>query len=231
MKASYTLPGEPSLEELRSLRQLQRSLDELIEESLKERDNLAQTFQRCFPKLLEMTGAQAIALTTRNEELAEQTWIEGSWGERHPGPLLEENVGVRRVEDGTLVTQALDVAGSRVGSIGLLFPEDHTDVRESARLVRLLETVAEELDTVLCLVHTASEKHQLVVQCNLHLSNSVFEVGMDQAVLTLAQRVRLPGFLPFTTTLPNSESPGSLAGWKPPRGRSRRPMAPCSKSC
>ncbi len=39
------------------------------------------------------------------------------------------------------------------------------------------------------------EKHQLIVQCNLHLSNPVFEVGMDQAVLTLAQRVRLPGFL------------------------------------
>jgi class 3 adenylate cyclase len=170
-------------------------LDELIEESLKQRESLAQAFQRCFPKLLELTGASAIALTTRNEELAEQTWTEGSWGERHPGPLLEETAGVRRLEDGTLVTQALDVAGSRVGSIGLLFAEDHTDVRASARVARILETVAEELDTVLCLVHTAAEKHQLVVQCNLHLSNSVFEVGMDQAVLTLAQRVRLPGFL------------------------------------
>ncbi|MDY7226615.1 adenylate/guanylate cyclase domain-containing protein [Hyalangium rubrum] len=195
MKASYPLPAEPSLEELRSLRQLHRALDELLEESLKQRESLTQTFDRCFPKLLELTGARAIALTTRNEDLAEQTWTEGAWGERHPGPLLEEISGVRRMEDGTLVTQALDVGGTRVGSIGLLFPEDHTDVLESARLARLLETVAEQLDTVLCLVHTAAEKHQLIVQCNRHLANPVFEVGMDQAVLALAQRVRLPGFL------------------------------------
>jgi adenylate cyclase len=195
MKASYTLPAEPSLEELRALRHLQRSLDDLIEESLKQRESLSQTFDRCFPQLLELTGARAIALTTRNEELAEQTWIEGSWGERHPGLLLEETSGVRRLEDGTIVTQHLDVVGARVGSIGMLFPGDLTGVLESARVARILETVAEELDTVLCLVHTASEKHQLILQCNQHLANPVFEVGMDQAVLTLAQRVRLPGFL------------------------------------
>ncbi len=195
MKASYALPAEPSLEELRSLRQLQRALDELLEESLKQRESLGETFQRCLPKLLALTGASAIALTTRNEELTEHTWTEGAWGERHPGPLLEETPGVRRLEGGTLVTQPLDVAGARVGAIGMLFAEDHTGVEQSARLVRILEAVAEELDTVLCLVHTASEKHQLIVQCNRHLANPVFEVGMDQAVLTLAQRVRVPGFL------------------------------------
>src|SRR4051812_13580995 len=109
MKPSYALPAEPSLDELRSLRQLQRSLDELLEESLKERASLQQTFDRCFPRILELTGAHAIALTTRNEELAEQTWTEGPWGERHPSVLLEEASGVRRHEEGTLVTQALDV--------------------------------------------------------------------------------------------------------------------------
>jgi adenylate cyclase len=195
MKASYTLPAEPSLEELRMLRHLQRTLDELVEESLKSREGLHQTFDRCFPRILELTGARAIALTTRNEELAEQTWIEGTWGERHPGLLLEEASGVRRLEDGTLVTQPLDVVGTRVGSMGMLFPGDHTGVLESARIVRILETVAELLDTVLCLVHTAAEKHHLIIQCNRHLANPVFEVGMDQAVLALSQRVRLPGFL------------------------------------
>ncbi len=48
---------------------------------------------------------------------------------------------------------------------------------------------------MLCLVQTASEKHQLILQCNRHLANPVFEAGMDLAVLTLALRVRLPGFL------------------------------------
>lgn len=195
MKASYTLPEEPSLEELRSLRHLHRTLDELLEECLKQRESLQQTFDHCFPRILELTGASAIALTTRNEELAEQTWSEGPWGEVHPSLLLEEPSGVRRLGEGTLVTQPLDVVGTRVGSIGMLFPGDHTGVQESARIARTLETLGELLDTVLCLVHTAAEKHQLIVQCNQHLSNPVFEVGMDQSVLTLAQRVRLPGFL------------------------------------
>jgi adenylate cyclase len=194
MKASYALPAEPSLEELRSLRHLHRSLDELLEESLKQRESLHQTFERCLPRIVELTGALAIALTTRNEELAEQTWTEGPWGERHPSVLLEEATGVRRLEEGTVVTQHLDVVGTRVGSIGLLFSGDLTGVLESARIVRILETVAELLDTVLCLVQTASEKHQLILQCNQHLANPVFEAGMDQAVLALAQRVRLPGF-------------------------------------
>ncbi|MBN1205991.1 MAG: adenylate/guanylate cyclase domain-containing protein [Myxococcaceae bacterium] len=195
MKASYPLPAEPSLEELRSLRHLQRAMDDLLEESIKQRESLTQTFNRCFPRVLALTGARAIALTTRNEELAEQTWTEGDWGERHPGPLLEENAGVRLHELGTLVTQALDVVGTRLGSIGMLFPGELTGVQESARIARMLETVAELLDTVLCLVHTAVEKHHLIVQCNQHLANPVFEMGMDQAVLALAQRVRLPGFL------------------------------------
>ncbi|WP_224370165.1 adenylate/guanylate cyclase domain-containing protein [Hyalangium versicolor] len=195
MKASYALPAEPSLEELRSLRHLHRTLDELLEESLKERESLHQTFDRCLPRILELTGARAIAVTTRNEELAEQTWTEGPWGERHSSILLEEANGVRPLEDGTVVTQPLDVVGTQVGSIGLFFAGDHTGVKESARILRILETVAELLDTVLCLVHTAAEKQQLLLQCNQLLSNPVFEVGMDQAVLALAQRVRLPGFL------------------------------------
>jgi class 3 adenylate cyclase len=189
------LPAEPTLEELKALRHLHRAVDDLLEESLKERENLAQTFRRCFPTLLKLTGASALALTTRNEELAEQTWSEGDWGERFPGVLLREPVGVRRLGEGTLVTQHLDVVGTRVGVLGMLFPGDATGAVESARLLRMVDTVAEQLDTVLCLVHTASEKHQLLLQCNQHLANPVFEVGMDQAVLTLAQRVRVPGFL------------------------------------
>jgi class 3 adenylate cyclase len=195
MSVASPLSAEPSLEELKALRQLQRAVDDLLETSLKERESLTQTFRRCFPSLLVLTGARAIALTTRDEELVEQTWYEGDWGERFPGALLREALGVRRHEGGTLITQPLDVVGSRVGTLGLLFAGTHTGAVESARLARVLDTVAEQLDTVLCLVHTASEKHQLILQCNQHLANPVFEVGMDQAVLALAQRVRLPGFL------------------------------------
>ncbi|TQF16419.1 adenylate/guanylate cyclase domain-containing protein [Myxococcus llanfairpwllgwyngyllgogerychwyrndrobwllllantysiliogogogochensis] len=184
-----------SLEEYKALRALQRAVDDLLEESLRERENLTQSFRRCFPPILALTGARAVALTTRDEDLRVQTWCEGDWGEDFPGPLLEGPSGVRRLGEATLVTQPLDVAGDRVGSFGLLFTGDHASPEASARVLRLLDTIAEQLDTVLCMVHTASEKHQLIIQCNAHLANPVFEVGMDQAVLTLAQRVRLPTFL------------------------------------
>ena len=138
-----------------------------LEESLRARETLTRTFRRCFPPILALTGARAVALTTRDEEMVEQTWSEGDWGGRAAGALLEGSAGVRRL-------------GWR---------------RHRARAVRALDTVAEQLDAVLCLVQTASEKHQLILQCNRHLANPVFEVGMDLAVLTLALRVRLPGFL------------------------------------
>ncbi|ATB45690.1 adenylate/guanylate cyclase domain-containing protein [Corallococcus macrosporus] len=184
-----------SLEEYKALRTLQRAVDDALEESLREREPLTQTFRRCFPLVLSLTGAKAVAITTRDEELVEQTWGEGDWSDRHPGALLEGAAGVRRLDADTLASQPLDVAGARVGSLGLLFAGDATAPEAAARLLRLLDTVAEQLDTVLCLVHTASEKHQLILQCNGHLANPVFEAGMDLAVLTLAQRVRLPGFL------------------------------------
>ncbi|MCP3139042.1 adenylate/guanylate cyclase domain-containing protein [Pyxidicoccus xibeiensis] len=188
-------PTDITLEEYKALRALQRAVDDLLEESLRERENLTQSFRRCFPSVLALTGARAIAITTRDEELVEQTWGEGDWAERYPGSLLEGPSGARSLDGDTLVTQALDVAGTRVGTLGLLFPGDHTAPAATARALRVLDLVAEQLDTVLCLVHTASEKHQLILQCNGHLANPVFEAGMDQAVLTLARRVRLPGFL------------------------------------
>ncbi|MCY1031706.1 adenylate/guanylate cyclase domain-containing protein [Corallococcus sp. BB11-1] len=188
-------PAELSLEEYRFLRQLGRVADDLLEESLRERETLAQCFRRCFPTLLEHTGARAIALTARDEELVEQTWSEGDWGGVFPGSLLTGPEGVRAHGGDTLVTQTLDVAGSPVGTLGLLYAGAPGDAETGARRLRVLDALAEELDTVLMLVHTASEKHQIILQCNEHLANPVFEAGMDQAVRTLALRVRLPGFL------------------------------------
>ncbi|MBN8469561.1 adenylate/guanylate cyclase domain-containing protein [Corallococcus exiguus] len=188
-------PVELSLDEYRYLRQLGRVTDDLLEESLRERETLTQCFRRCFPTLLSHLGARAIAVTTRDEELVEQTWSEGDWGGVFAGSLLAGPVGLSVHDTGTVLTQTLDVAGSPVGTLGVLFAGPPGDAGITAKRARALDVVAEELDTVLMLVHTASEKHQLILQCNEHLANPVFEAGMDHAVRTLAQRVRLPGFL------------------------------------
>lgn len=188
------MDAELSLEELKQLRTLSRTVDDVLEESLKARENLEQTFVRLFPTLLSLTQAKGVAVTSLDEELTEQTWHAGDFGGTFPGTLLAGNRwGVRRVGPGTLASQALDVVGTKIGAIGLYFEGDQTE--RAARLGRLLETIAEELDTVLASVHTASEKHQLLVTLNHFLSNRVFEVGMDQAVRALCEKVRLPGFL------------------------------------
>ncbi len=189
------MDADLTIEELKQLRDVSRSIDDLLEESLKHRENLEQTFKRLFPQLVQAVGAKAAVVTTLDEELNQTTFHFGEFGGVFPGSLLAgARWGVRRLEDGTtLVSQALDLVGTHVGALGLVFEGDRT--AESARMARLLETVAEELDTVMASVQTASEKHQILVAINHSLANRVFEVGMDGAVRTLCDRVRLPGFL------------------------------------
>ena len=188
--------GELSLEELKQLRDLNREVDHTLEESLKDRENLEQTFKRLFPTLLTLSGAVGVAVTSLDEELTVQTWHHGEFGGIFPGTLLAETRwGARKVAGGTFVSQALDVVGTKIGAIGLYYTGDQTSTERAARLGRLLDTVAEELDTVLASIQTASEKHQLLVTINHFLSNRVFEVGMDSAVRALCEKVKLPGFM------------------------------------
>lgn len=189
------MDADLTLDELKMLRELNRTIDDILEESLKSRENLEQTFRRLFPPLMHFVGAKGVAVTTLDEELAVATFHHGDFGGVFPGTLLAgARWGVRLLDSGfTLASQALDLVGHQVGAIGLVFEGDRT--RDAARLGRLLETVAEELDTVLASVQTAAEKHQLLVAINQSLSNRVFEVGMDGAVRALCDRVKLPGFL------------------------------------
>lgn len=184
-----------TLEELKFLRELTRSVDDLLEESLKHRENLEKTFERVFPPLMHFLGARGVCVTTLDEELVSTTFSHGEFDGVFPGTLLTGNRwGVRRLESGhTFVSQQLDVVGVPVGSIGVLYEGDR--VADAAKLARALETVAEELDTVLASIQTAAEKHQLLVTINTYLANRVFEVGMDGAVRALCEKVKLPGFL------------------------------------
>jgi class 3 adenylate cyclase len=184
-----------TLNELKSLRSLTRMVDDQLEQSLLNRENVEATFRRLFPRVLEATGALGIVVATVDEELRDAVFHEGEFGSVFPGTMLAESPhGVRATARGdTFVSQTLDLVGHRVGTIGILFQGDR--IQEAVRLARQLESIAEELDTVLAAVHTASEKHQLLVASNRSLSNPVFEVGMDGAVRLLSERVRLPGTL------------------------------------
>lgn len=189
------MDAELTFEELKLLRQVSRTVDDVLEESLKSRESLQQTFKRLFPVLIDLCGAKGAVVTTVDEELAQATWHHGDFGGVFAGTYLQgARWGVRKLTTGdTFASQALDLVGHEVGSIGLLYEGDRT--ADAARLGRLLETVAEQLDTVLASVQTASEKHQVLVAINHSLANRVFETGMDGAVRALCERVKLPGFL------------------------------------
>ena len=184
-----------TLEELKYLRELTRTVDDLLEESLKHRESLEKAFARLFPPVMHLTGARGMAVTTLDEELVSTTFSHGEFDGVFPGTMLTgSRWGVRKLESGhTFVSQQLDVVGMVVGSIGMLYEGDRTG--DAAKLARALENVAEELDTVLASIQTAAEKHQLLVTINTYLSNRVFEVGMDGAVRALCEKVKLPGFL------------------------------------
>ena len=189
------MDAELTFEELKLLRKVGRVVDDLLEESLKTRESLQQSFKRLFPALLDVLGAKGAVVNTLDEELAQATYHHGDFGGVFPGRYLEAaRWGVRKLESGdTLCSQALDLVGHQVGSIGVLFEGDRT--ADAPKLGRLLDCVAEQLDTVLAAVQTASEKHQVLVTINHSLSNRVFETGMDGAVRALCERVKVPGFL------------------------------------
>jgi class 3 adenylate cyclase len=189
------MDADLTFEELKLLRSVNRLVDDQLEESLKARESLEQTFKRLFPPLLELIGGKGAVVNTLDEELAQATFHHGDFGGVFPGSFLEAaRWGARKLQSGdTLVSQVLDLVGHPVGAIGLLFEGDRT--ADAAKLGRLLETVAEELDTVLASIQTAAEKHQLLVSINHSLANRVFETGMDGAVRALCERVKVPGFL------------------------------------
>lgn len=185
--------SEPTLDELRHLRRLAREVDAQLEESLRARHSLRQTFASAMPRWLEATGAKAAVVRTLDEELRQQTFSSGDFGdEGGPGLLERFPEGAHAVVGGVFVSQPLDVAGARVGAIGLLHPPSS---RPAEAVRRELDAIAEALDTVLIAIQTAAEKHQLVLEMNERLADPVFELGLDGAVATLARKVRLPGLV------------------------------------
>jgi adenylate cyclase len=186
-------PREPTYEELRALRALSRAVDEQVERSLRQRDNLERTFRRLFPVVLQQAGAVGVVVSTRDEELSPACWSAGDFPADAAGLLRGQPEGAGVHGGAVLVSQALDVGGETVGHMGLLFAGEPPMGRLQA--ARLLDEVAEQLDGALRGVQLAAEKHQLILSLNAALARPVFEHGMDAAVTALSERVRLPGLL------------------------------------
>lgn len=91
MRQPAAIAPEPDESELRFLRALNQRVDDLLEQCLRGRENLAQCFRRLLPELIRLTGASAVAITTRNEDLEEETWAHGSFGAIAPSKALADH--------------------------------------------------------------------------------------------------------------------------------------------
>jgi adenylate cyclase len=194
MPIARPAPSELPLEELRALRALSQRVDALVEQGLRGKESLAQLFRRCLPEFARLCAAESVAVTARDEGLELRTWSHGEFGAHAPGKLLARYPeGVAEVDGWAFVSQPLDVAGLRVGALGLRFSGEEIGRLGPEPLVRRLEAVAEELDAVLALVEAAAERHRTILNLNEALADPVFDAGLDRAVLLMAERVRLPG--------------------------------------
>jgi adenylate cyclase len=187
-------PPPLSVEELLHLREVSRAVDESLERSLLAREGMDQTFARLLPEVLRLTGARAVVVKTRDEHLEPRIWSAGDLGDRTAEQWLSPREAPAPQGE-PFVAQPLDVVGTSVGMIGLRLPREWGAPAELDRARRALEAVAEALDTVLEAVHTAGEKQQIVLKFSQQLAHSVFEAGLDRAILSLSQHLRLPGFL------------------------------------
>ena len=186
-------PQEPTLEEYRGLRALDRAVDETLEASLQAREDLGRTFRRLLPVLLAQAGARGAVVSTLDEELKPFSGSAGTFPSDAAALLRAHPDGVAQVGADTFISQALDVGGQTVGHLGLLFAG--VPGVGVVQAVRLLDAAAEQLDGILRTVQLAAEKQQVILACNARLASPVFELGMDGAVAALCERVRLPGLL------------------------------------
>ncbi len=164
---------------------LARFADGLLETCVRDRLSVRASMQRFLPALVERMGALGAAVLARDETLQRAAFSAGDLAGEDAWTLLVGRArGSHCLGDRALVCQPLEVAGEDVGQIGFLFPG--VSARPAHREA-LVDCVAEELDAIVSIVHTASVKQDLIERLNHALSNRVFERGLDEAVALLHQ--------------------------------------------
>lgn len=184
-------PRDPA--ELAERESLNEYADDLLEECLRDRLSLKQTFDHFLPKIATRLGASAIVVVTRNEELREEPF---HFGDVDVDALYEilhrSSEGTSLGGDGrTLIVSDLDVAGTVVGRICFAFEGDRTP--DADKLEARIDVVCEELDGILATIQTAARKQEIILKLTDALSNRVFETGIDRAaeILTREAGARL----------------------------------------
>lgn len=152
--------------------ELNRELDDILEDAERRRLPLASALDLALPHLRARLGAARVALNTLDESLEQRTFA----------------IGEEPASPACTLKHDIDVAGESLGDIVVSFTEAPDEARKT-RLAELLETGAEVLDNYLKSIQNAREKHQLTRKLNRDLLNPLLDEGIKAAVRTLKDSV------------------------------------------
>ncbi len=193
--ASFRPMVQDELRALQAQLDLNRRIDDLVEEAMQARLDLPGAMDQVFPAICEATGARGAFIRTFNEDL-DLTLL------RHPADLvipdLEEVLAstqehdapplVRDTGSDRLFARALDVAGEWFGCAGILVPKEASEGKEQ-ELQGLLHIACEQVDDFLFAIRAAREKHRVIMGISHALRHRVLDEGLRRAVRTLSEGV------------------------------------------
>ncbi|MDC3379416.1 adenylate/guanylate cyclase domain-containing protein [Planctomycetota bacterium] len=174
-------------------------LDERLEEVSRKRVSLGEALGATLPLVCTHLGAQRVWIETLGEDLETRTFAAGA-----EGPLDVDGALVDAVRDlvradrpdagyvqhasGTLLAQALDVAGEHFGTFGALLLGELEEAERGERLASL-KVAAELLDNYLIAIRDAREKQRLLRAIHEALRHPLVHTGVELAVAELADTV------------------------------------------
>ena len=184
---------------LQALLDMHRVVDDIVEEGLVHRRNLAEVMDRLLPVVCAEIGAKGAFVASYGEDLALRMFASPAdlplfQRPEHEDTLVRtgserREIVVARLDDELIVAQPLDVAGEWFGAAGFVFSAD--EARPSEHLVELLGMMCEELDNYLYAIHASREKHHITMELGVALRHRVLGEGVRQAIAILERAVPL----------------------------------------
>jgi adenylate cyclase len=180
---------------------LNDEIDDLAEIAIRDRLPVDHTLRLVLPALCARTGATMAFMRTYDESLALHDFVHAT-GEDGELPIaadalckaLDETDPLAREVTfsggglGTVIAQALDVAGEPFGAVAIFVPGSADD-DERARLTGLLHTFAEEIDNHLASIAVSRKKAMLTNAMSEALRDPVLDSGLSRALAVLRENI------------------------------------------
>lgn len=171
-------------------------VDDLLEESLKDKHPLQQVLTRLMPLLQEKISCQNLMVRTFNEGLklesfylTNQTFAKG-WDDS-----LRENYYYEK-SGNILLGRAIDVSGEWFGHIVAQF-NNALEKEEQEKALRWIELWSEELDNFLAMIVRSRIKYRVTTEIATALTSQSLSRGINRAISVLKENVDFEDLMIF----------------------------------